>query len=84
LPSSRRSLGVILVPSKPPADTSHPDPAQLESFTRGRLNRAENRMVVRHLLTGCRTCAAVTRPLLGHPDNSLLRPETGTDEARSA
>lgn len=39
----------------------HPTESDLERFLRGDLTRAENRRVVRHLLTGCPSCVAVTR-----------------------
>jgi anti-sigma factor RsiW len=39
----------------------HPDPADLERFVRGELGKTERRAVVRHLLTGCPKCVAVTR-----------------------
>lgn len=34
----------------------------LERFLRGELAPAQNRAVVRHLLTGCPECLKVTRP----------------------
>lgn len=51
----------------------HPAPARLGSFVRGELDRAENRAVVRHLLTGCPACSTVLRPLLGEADLPLRR-----------
>lgn len=42
-------------------DKSHPDKRELDRFLRGELTRAEIRRVVRHLLTGCPSCVAVTR-----------------------
>jgi len=39
----------------------HPDQVKLERFMRGELPREEALVVVRHLLTGCRKCLAVTR-----------------------
>lgn len=39
----------------------HPEPAVLERLMRGELRRPEMRGVVRHLLTGCPKCIAVTR-----------------------
>lgn len=51
----------------------HPAPARLSSFVRGDLNREDNRAVVRHLLTGCRDCSAVLRPLLSQADHVLQR-----------
>jgi hypothetical protein len=42
----------------------HPDPGVLERFVRGELSgdsgRAECRVIVRHLLTGCPQCARIT------------------------
>lgn len=61
----------------------HPAESDLERFMRGDLTRAEVRQVVRHLLTGCPSCVAVTRAVwrLGdrHKDeeircSSLKRP----------
>ena len=40
---------------------SHPTRAELEGFMRGELRRPQARGVVRHLLTGCPECLAVTR-----------------------
>ena len=40
----------------------HPQPGALLRFLRGEAALAEQRAVVRHLLAGCRECAAVTRP----------------------
>lgn len=45
-------------PGKPPR---HPDTGLLESLMRDELSAAERRGVVRHLLTGCPRCVAVTR-----------------------
>jgi tetratricopeptide (TPR) repeat protein len=41
----------------------HPDPRTLERFMQSALPAAESRGVVRHLLTGCPECVAVTRRL---------------------
>lgn len=38
----------------------HPEVARLERFMRGDLPRPEARLVVRHLLTRCPLCVAVT------------------------
>jgi hypothetical protein len=43
--------------------THHPPHQTLERFVLGELSRAERREVVRHLLTDCRSCVAVTAPL---------------------
>jgi hypothetical protein len=42
----------------------HPTPARLGSFVLGGLSREDNRVVVRHLLAGCKICSAALRPLL--------------------
>lgn len=39
----------------------HPSPEMLALFMAGQSSRAENRLVVRHLLAGCASCVAVTR-----------------------
>ena len=44
-------------------DHEHPTPALLLRFLRGEPNLAERRDIVRHLLTGCPECLAVTRPV---------------------
>ncbi|HEX4963085.1 MAG TPA: hypothetical protein VF173_19800 [Thermoanaerobaculia bacterium] len=41
----------------------HPGPDVLLRFLRGEAALAESSTVVRHLLTGCRECLAVTRPV---------------------
>jgi hypothetical protein len=41
---------------------AHPTLRDLLHFLRGELAMAENRRIVRHLLTGCSRCLAVTRP----------------------
>jgi len=41
----------------------HPEPDLLLRFLRGETSRSERRAIVRHLLAGCRQCAAVTRPV---------------------
>ena len=38
----------------------HPDTSLLEGLLRGELSAAECRTVVRHLLTGCPRCVAIT------------------------
>lgn len=42
---------------------SHPEPAELLRFLRGEASQAEAQAGVRHLLTGCPQCMAVTRPV---------------------
>src|ERR1700686_3978644 len=44
---------------------SHPEPAVLQRYMRGESPRDEARAVVRHLLTGCPECVAITRLLWG-------------------
>ena len=44
---------------------THPDPEQLERYMHGEASREEARAIVRHLLTGCPDCVAVTRSLWG-------------------
>jgi hypothetical protein len=41
----------------------HPKPEELGRFLQGKLSQPEARVVVRHLLTGCRHCRQVTRSL---------------------
>ncbi len=48
---------------------SHPHPALLTRFGRGRLQRRRSREVVRHLLTDCEDCRRVTSELL--PPDSM-------------
>ena len=43
------------------AEQQHPDPQLLERFLRCEVEGEERRIVVRHLLTGCPRCVAVTR-----------------------
>jgi anti-sigma factor RsiW len=40
----------------------HPSPVLLLRFLRGEASRAEERIVVRHLLAGCPACSAALRP----------------------
>ncbi len=46
-----------------PHRRSHPGPRELERFMGGELSPAGCSAVVRHLLTGCPRCVAVTRRL---------------------
>lgn len=70
----------------------HPDARLLESFMRGEASAPERRSIVRHMLTGCLQCLAVTRPLwrLGPLLPEPGRPGKGTggdspeDRARAA
>jgi len=41
----------------------HPHPALLLRFLQGETSQSENRAIVRHLLHGCRPCAAAGGPL---------------------
>jgi hypothetical protein len=44
-------------------DREHPHPDLLLGFLQGETSKSETRAIVRHLLAGCRSCVAVTRPL---------------------
>ena len=44
-------------------DREHPTPDLLFGFLQGETSKTESRAIVRHLLSGCRSCVAVTRPL---------------------
>jgi hypothetical protein len=46
-----------------PADLSHPSVEELEGLMRGELKRLAVSVLVRHLLSGCPRCVAVTRRL---------------------
>jgi tetratricopeptide (TPR) repeat protein len=52
----------------------HPDPHLLERFMRGELQGQSRRTVVRHLLTGCSPCVAVTRRLWSLGEERLVPP----------
>lgn len=54
-----------------PADPSHPAAADLARFIHGELKRPEARAIVRHMLTGCPQCVAVTRRLWSLGQRSL-------------
>ena len=45
--------------------TNHPAPAVLQRYMRAESPREQARAVVRHLLSGCPECVAVTRSLWG-------------------
>jgi hypothetical protein len=51
----------------------HPEPQQLGRFMRGESLRDECRLIVRHLLTGCPQCVAITRRFWVLADHPLLR-----------
>jgi hypothetical protein len=42
---------------------THPEPAELLAFVRCEASRDVRRLIVRHLLAGCRDCTAVTRSI---------------------
>jgi hypothetical protein len=56
----------------------HPTPDMLERFLRGKLDPADCRGLVRHLLTGCPVCRAVTGRLWG--SGGPARPGTPRQE----
>ena len=60
----------------------HPSPQELVQFLRGELGEADNRRIVRHLLTGCPTCAAVTPPVFRFADRPLVRARAGARKNR--
>lgn len=53
------------------APGDHPATMDLERFMRGGLGRAATRELVRHMLTGCPQCLAVTRRLWTLGERSL-------------
>lgn len=60
----------------------HPSQQELEQFLRGELDRADNRRIVRHLLTGCATCAAFTAPIFRFAEGPLVRPRARARKTR--
>ena len=56
-----------------PRGGSHPAPERLEHFMRGTLPWAGTLGIVRHLLTGCSECVAVTRSFWKLGDMRLRR-----------
>jgi len=56
----------------------HPKPDLLRCFLRGETSREERRAIVRHLLAGCRQCAAVTRPIWLLADGEPPHPDSMT------
>jgi hypothetical protein len=62
---------------------AHPDSTQLERFLRGEASRAEVRSVVRHLLTGCPECVAVTRLVWGLAELRLKAQRVSRQKGRS-
>jgi hypothetical protein len=67
-----------------PAELTHPEANELGRFMRGELPRLEARVVVRHLLAGCRECLQVTRLFwkLGNPPLRLLAATPQATEPR--
>ena len=65
----------MATPELPPP-ISHLTAARLALFVDGELSRVENRTVVRHLLTGCRSCVAIARAAWSGA-GSLLRDRAG-------
>lgn len=49
----------------------HPEPDLLARFMAGDASHIERSAVVRHLLTGCRECLAVTRQIWGFAERAL-------------
>jgi tetratricopeptide (TPR) repeat protein len=50
----------------------HPDVRLLERFMRNELQGCERRIIVRHLLTGCPDCVAVTRRLWSFGEHPMI------------
>jgi hypothetical protein len=73
-------------------DHEHPHPDLLHRFLRGEASKSENGAVVRHLLSGCRECLAVTRPVWQAVDRLARRkrkakpkrPARSSEQARPA
>ena len=61
---------------------SHPEPQQLERFMRGESPGDERRLIVRHLLTGCLECAAITREIWDFADHPLRVPAATSNPRR--
>lgn len=60
----------------------HPTPDLLLRFLAGDTSRTERRAIVRHLLTGCPECLAVTRPAWRLPDPwTVAREEMELEES---
>jgi hypothetical protein len=59
---------------EPSPASVHPTESELRRFVLGEQARSETRAVVRHLLTGCEECRAVTRRLWGVGDFPGDRP----------
>ncbi len=51
----------------------HPKPDLLLRFLRDEVSAPERRAIVRHLLTGCPECVAITQPAWSLPDYCLRR-----------
>jgi hypothetical protein len=54
-------------------DREHPHPDLLRRFLRAEASKNENGAVVRHLLSGCQECLAVTRPVWQAVDRLACR-----------
>jgi hypothetical protein len=61
---------------------SHPDATMLARFMSSHSPRDEAREVVRHLLTGCPECLAVTRSLWSFAEHNHERPSLYKRKAR--
>jgi hypothetical protein len=57
----------------------HPSPQVLLRFLMGEAGKAERRLVVRHLLRGCRGCTAGIAPILWHGDFRELPPPSRSE-----
>jgi hypothetical protein len=55
-----------------PRRGGHPSPADLERFMRGEMGNAERQVIVRHLLTRCEKCCAITSRLWNHGSRQTL------------
>lgn len=74
------------------AEQQHPDPQLLERFLRCEAEGEERQIVVRHLLTGCPQCMAVTRRVWSLADGRgpgllfepRLRPRAAQERADAA
>jgi len=58
----------------------HPPPDLLLRFLREETSREERREVIRHLLTGCPACVAVTREAWHLPDRKAVIREAAVEE----
>ena len=58
----------------------HPPPDLLLRFLRGEVSKEERQTVVRHLLTACSACVAVTREAWHLPDRKAVIREAAVEE----